>query len=129
MKLFDWFPKKTIRPSGKAAKSSRSRLEVEALESRIVPYAVSGDAWVNPVWVPADSPYLTCVGGTLLTMNGAGASYNSEAVWNSGNLGVGDAWSLNGNGYWGSGGGVMRTLRTFATSASTAFASCVRLSS
>lgn len=65
-----------------------------------------GDAWVNPVWVPADSPYVTSVGGTLLSMNGSGASYNSESVWNSGNLGVGDAWPANGNGWWGSGGGV-----------------------
>jgi uncharacterized repeat protein (TIGR01451 family) len=33
---------------------------------------------------PADSPYLTSVGGTTLTMNGAGASYASETVWNWG---------------------------------------------
>jgi len=65
-----------------------------------------GDAWVNPIWVPAASPYVTSVGGTTLTMNGSGASYASETVWNSGNLGAANAWSLNGNGYWGSGGGV-----------------------
>ncbi|MGD0812813.1 MAG: protease pro-enzyme activation domain-containing protein [Verrucomicrobiota bacterium] len=64
-----------------------------------------GDAWVNPIMVPADSPYVTSVGGTALTMNGSGASYNSETVWNSGNLGSGDAWPANGDGYWGSGGG------------------------
>ena len=64
-----------------------------------------GDAWVNPIMVPADSPYVTSVGGTALTMNGYGASYNSETVWNSGDLGSGDAWPANGNGYWGSGGG------------------------
>jgi subtilase family serine protease len=28
-----------------------------------------GDAWTSPIWVPAASPYLTCVGGTALTMN------------------------------------------------------------
>ena len=28
------------------------------------------------------SPYVTCVGGTTLTMNGTGASYTSEKVWN-----------------------------------------------
>jgi uncharacterized repeat protein (TIGR01451 family) len=33
---------------------------------------------------PADSPYVTSVGGTTLTMNGAGASYSSETVWNWG---------------------------------------------
>jgi subtilase family serine protease len=65
-----------------------------------------GDAWVNRIWVPADSPYVTSVGGTLLAMSGSGLSYDSETVWNSGNLGVGDEWPANGNGYWGSGGGV-----------------------
>jgi len=43
----------------------------------------------NPNWplVPkcAASPYVTCVGGTTLTMNGTGASYASEKVWNWGN--------------------------------------------
>jgi hypothetical protein len=63
-----------------------------------------GDAWVNPIWVPAASPYVTSVGGTTLTMNGSGASYASETVWNLGYYPP--AWSLNGNGYWGSGGGV-----------------------
>jgi hypothetical protein len=65
-----------------------------------------GEAWVNPIWVPAASPYLTSVGGTSLTMSGAGAVYQSETVWNAGELGSGDAWGPNGNGYWGSGGGV-----------------------
>jgi uncharacterized repeat protein (TIGR01451 family) len=31
---------------------------------------------------PSDSPYITQVGGTTLTMNGAGVSYASETVWN-----------------------------------------------
>jgi hypothetical protein len=63
-----------------------------------------GDAWVNSIWVPAASPCVTSVGGTTLTMNGSGASYASETVWN---LGYDPpAWSPNGNGYWGSGGGV-----------------------
>ena len=33
---------------------------------------------------PCDDPYLTSVGGTSLTMNGSGASYASEQVWNFG---------------------------------------------
>jgi hypothetical protein len=33
---------------------------------------------------PASSPYITQVGGTTLTMNGTGASYASETVWNWG---------------------------------------------
>jgi uncharacterized repeat protein (TIGR01451 family) len=31
---------------------------------------------------PSDSPYITQVGGTTLTMNGGGASYAAETVWN-----------------------------------------------
>jgi uncharacterized repeat protein (TIGR03803 family) len=33
------------------------------------------------IW-PVDDPYLTSVGGTSLTMNGTGASYAAEKVWN-----------------------------------------------
>jgi hypothetical protein len=65
-----------------------------------------GDAWVNPIWTPGDSPYLTSVGGTTLTMNGDGVSYSSETVWNWGDEGEENAWSPNGDGYIGSGGGV-----------------------
>ena len=42
---------------------------------------------------PCDSPWVTSVGGTALTMNGTGASYVSETVWNQ-------------PGGWGSGGGI-----------------------
>ncbi|HEY3856986.1 MAG TPA: MBG domain-containing protein [Verrucomicrobiae bacterium] len=63
-----------------------------------------GDAWATPIWVPADSPYVTSVGGTMLNMNGLGASFASETVWNSG-LGP-PGWPITGNNYWGSGGGV-----------------------
>jgi subtilase family serine protease len=73
-----------------------------------------GDAWINPIYVPADSPYLTSVGGTHLTMNGSGVSYNSETVWDQGNQGPGGGWPANENtgnssttnNYKGSGGGV-----------------------
>ena len=39
-------------------------------------------------------------------MNGSGASYLSETVWNWGNKG--ESWNSNGttNDFWGSGGGV-----------------------
>ena len=33
---------------------------------------------------PSSNPYITQVGGTQLTMNGAGAAYVSETVWNQG---------------------------------------------
>ena len=62
------------------------------------------DAWVNPIWVPAASPYVTCVGATTLTMNGNSTSYVSETVWNSGN--ELNQWGPNLSYSWGSGGGV-----------------------
>ncbi len=68
-----------------------------------------GDAWTSPILIPSASPYVTSVGGTTLTMNGSGTSYASETVWNSGyytNAGISGPWAPNGNGYWGSGGGV-----------------------
>jgi subtilase family serine protease len=46
--------------------------------------------------VPMDSPYATVVGGTTLTMNGNGAAWSSETVWN---------YNLNGLPNEGSGGG------------------------
>jgi uncharacterized repeat protein (TIGR03803 family) len=74
-----------------------------------------GDSWVNNVILPtqfsgvsfwpADDTNLTSVGGTSLTMNGSGASYASEQVWNWGNETPG--W--NGSGFVGSGGGISPT--------------------
>jgi hypothetical protein len=46
---------------------------------------------------PVDSTNITSVGGTTLTMNGSGASYASETVWN---------WNNSGNPNVGSGGGI-----------------------
>lgn len=42
---------------------------------------------------PSSSPYITQVGGTTLTMNGTGASYASETVWNRGG-GVGSSGGI-----------------------------------
>jgi uncharacterized repeat protein (TIGR01451 family) len=64
-----------------------------------------GDAWVGPIDQPSDSPYVTSVGGTILTMNGSGTSYASETVWQEGYNPP--PWGGNGqSGYWGTGGGV-----------------------
>jgi uncharacterized repeat protein (TIGR01451 family) len=50
----------------------------------------------NGFGTPADSAYLTSVGGTTLTMSGVGGSWSSETVWN---------WGLvYGSGYDGVGG-------------------------
>ena len=49
--------------------------------------------------IPSGSPYITQVGGTTLTMNGAGATFAAETVWND--------RTVNPNGgNWGSSGGI-----------------------
>jgi subtilase family serine protease len=54
-------------------------------------FAASGDhPAINPAPWPCSDPYLTSVGGTELTMNGSGASYASETVWEFG-FGAGSA--------------------------------------
>lgn len=63
-----------------------------------------GDAWVGPIpYGSCEDPYITIVGGTTLTMNGKGASYASEKVWNWGFAG-GYGW--NPDGYVGTSGGI-----------------------
>jgi kumamolisin len=49
--------------------------------------AYTGNASLSPATgpIPVDSPYLTSVGGTSLTMSGSGAAWASESVWNWGN--------------------------------------------
>jgi uncharacterized repeat protein (TIGR01451 family) len=56
----------------------------EGDEDAFTPGAGSVNGVDNPFLdhYPGDSPYITEVGGTTLTMNGAGASYASETVWN-----------------------------------------------
>jgi subtilase family serine protease len=74
-----------------------------------------GDAYTQPIPVPADDAFVTSVGGTLLTNDAAG-NYVGESVWNSGFQSPG--WFGNGaytnggtvGGYWGSGGGVSTTV-------------------
>ena len=42
------------------------------------------DAFTGPIPFPAESPYITEVGGTTLTTTGPGGSWQSEKVWNWG---------------------------------------------
>jgi subtilase family serine protease len=46
----------------------------------------------NGVWYPADDPYVTVVGGTDLTTNGAGGTWQSETAW----IGSSGGYSTNG---------------------------------
>ena len=57
------------------------------------------DAYNNTIPFPSDSSNITVVGGTVLTMTGTGASYESEKVWN-------DRTVNPHGGNWGSSGGI-----------------------
>lgn len=63
-----------------------------------------GDAWVGPIlYGSVEGTFETIVGGTTLTMNGAGTSYASERVWN---WGFNYDYGWNPDGYAGSSGGI-----------------------
>jgi hypothetical protein len=47
------------------------------------------DATISPYFYPSEDVYVTSVGGTHLTTNGAGGDWASETVWNSGGYGSG----------------------------------------
>lgn len=50
-------------------------------------FSASGDndAFTGLIPFPGDTPYITEVGGTMLTTSDAGGAYSSEAVWNRNN--------------------------------------------
>lgn len=59
-------------------------------------FVASGDSGAftsngNPVFYPADDPFITSVGGTDLATNGAGGTWNSETTW----IGSGGGTSTN----------------------------------
>lgn len=58
-------------------------------------FNASGDdaAYTGLIWFPADSPYITQVGGTSLTTSGPGGAWVSETVWNFGD-GTGSAGGI-----------------------------------
>lgn len=67
-----------------------------------------GDAWVGPIpFGSCESPNITIVGGTTLTMNGTGATYASEKALNWGFAG---AFKWNPDGYFGTSGGISTTV-------------------
>lgn len=63
-----------------------------------------GDAWLGGIpWGALEDTNITLVGGTTLTMNGVGNSYQTERAWNWGYYGPN---AFNPDGYWGTSGGV-----------------------
>ncbi len=86
--------------SASALQSEASIFQQMAAQGQSI-FAASGDSGAYDdgrtlsVDDPASQPYVTGVGGTHLTTNGAGGSYSAESTWNGGSVSAG-----------GSGGGI-----------------------
>lgn len=57
------------------------------------------DAYSGSVTTPADDPYITIVGGTILSTSGAGSNWVSETAWNRGDDvgsggGISTVWAI-----------------------------------
>ena len=74
-------------------------------------FNASGDmeAFIGPVFFPADSPSVTQVGGTVLTTAAPGGSWASETAWNSGLDTSTDPNDPTRGQYGGTGGGISPT--------------------
>jgi hypothetical protein len=87
--------KKADRRAGKPSHSLRSRLRLEELESRLVPYALSGSAWPSPQLVTISfMPDGTSVNGhtsnLFATFN---AKFGSAAAWENQILKAAQTWA------------------------------------
>ncbi len=91
---------------GSVSSSMNEIFEIMALQGQSF-FQASGDggAFTGSLPGPDDDTLITVVGGTELTMNGVGASYKSETVWNSGYEANNPQWYTNQD-YWGSSGGI-----------------------
>ena len=56
------------------------------------------DSAISPFFYPADDEYVTAVGGTHLTTNGAAGSWQSETVWNTTSKGTGSGGGISPDG-------------------------------
>src|SRR6266851_3886965 len=103
MKLLQFLTKRstgTPRPSS----SRRTRLQLEQLESRLVPYAVSGNAWPNPQLITLSfEPDGTIVGqnnsGNLISnlFSAFNTKFGSAATWQNVILKAAQTWAAQTN--------------------------------
>jgi len=97
-----------IYPGSTVLQAENTAFQQMAAQGQSI-FAASGDsgAYDDPynrstlsVDDPASQPYMVGVGGTSLTTNGAGGSYNSETTWNNGSGngagggGISTVWSV-----------------------------------
>src|SRR5262249_3299131 len=98
--------RKTARPArARCARPPRVRLEVETLETRIVPYSVSGYSWPHPElvtlsFVPDGTVVGTTSSGQPITSNlfaTFNAQFGSAAVWQNEILKAAQVWAAQTN--------------------------------
>src|SRR5262245_50687492 len=98
MSILNWFKKKPRHSASKPAR--RAYLEVEALESRLVPYSVSSSSWsAHPELITLSfMPDGTSVNGyssnLFSTFN---AKFGSAAAWQNQFLKAAQMWAMNTN--------------------------------
>jgi len=81
--IFEWFLKRTIRSKSKSFGAAQFRPEVENLESRVVQYSASGNAWVHPELITISfMPDGTNIAGNSSNMQATfDAKFGSTAAW------------------------------------------------
>jgi hypothetical protein len=88
MSIFNWLKMKATRPATKPSRASRARLEVETLETRLVPYTASTNAWPQPELITIG--FVT--DGTIVGSNAKGNIYsNLQSTFNA-KFGSAAAW-------------------------------------
>src|SRR6266567_3710321 len=68
---------------GQAVDSTREQIFLQFAAQGQSMFQASGDlgAWVGQIAPPSDDPFITVVGGTMLTTSGRGGPWLSETVW------------------------------------------------
>jgi hypothetical protein len=86
----------TRRP--RATSAPKARIQVEALEARVVPYAVSGDAWPNPELITISFvPDGTDLGGVKSNLFATMNAHWSTATWENQILKAAQVWAQQAN--------------------------------
>lgn len=90
---------KLFRLLPRAPRSHRARLELETLETRLVPYTTSGNAWPNPQLVTISfMPDGTNVNGQTSNMFATfNAKFGSAATWQNQILKAAQQWAMQSN--------------------------------
>jgi hypothetical protein len=88
MGLFDFWRTRQGARAPRTAAAARTRLQLEGLESRVVPYAISGDAWPNPQLITISF----VPDGTIVGSNSNGYIYSNLFATFNGKFGAPSVW-------------------------------------